>query len=81
MTDLETTDGRPYSGCQVNFIIDVWAQANKWGNRINATLLGVQFVGDGPRLAGGSVATAEDFQAIPNTLSAKNAQMADVFDS
>ena len=62
---LTAADGKPYSGCYVNAIIEVWAQDNQHGKRVNASLLGVQFVRDGERLAGGSVATADDFEAIP----------------
>jgi hypothetical protein len=62
---LTAADGRPYSGCYVNAILEVWAQDNQHGKRINASLLGVQFVRDGERLAGGSTASADDFEAIP----------------
>lgn len=68
---LAASDGKPYSGCYVNAIIEVWAQANQFGKRINASLLGVQFVKDGTRLAGGSVAAADDFEAIPEAGVAK----------
>ena len=64
---LTAADGRPYSGSVVNVILDIWPQDNKFGKRINASLLGVQFVRDGERLAGGSMATADDFEAIPGT--------------
>ena len=64
---LTAGDGRPYSGCFVNLMVEVWAQDNQHGKRINASLLGVQFVRDGERLAGGSTATADDFEAIPGT--------------
>jgi hypothetical protein len=62
---LTIADGKPYSGCQVNARIQIWAQDNKWGKRVNASLMGVQFVKDGPRLSGGGVASADDFEAIP----------------
>ena len=62
---LSAASGRPYSGCYVNMSIEVWAQDNKFGKRINATLKGVQYLRDGARLAGGGVASAEDFEAIP----------------
>lgn len=62
---LTAADGKPYSGCYVNAIVDVWAQDNKFGKRINASLMGVQFYADGEKLAGGSVAAADDFEAIP----------------
>jgi hypothetical protein len=64
---LTVSDGRPYSGSFVNAIVEIWAQDNKHGKRVNAALLGVQFVRDGERLAGGSVASADDFEAIPKT--------------
>jgi hypothetical protein len=46
-TPLTEDDGRPYSGCFVNAIVRFWAQDNKWGKRVNASLEGVQFVKDG----------------------------------
>jgi hypothetical protein len=63
---LTQNDGKPYSGCYVNAIIEIWAQDNQYGKRVNASLLGVQFVRDGERLAGGSVATADDFEPLPS---------------
>lgn len=62
---LTASDGKPYSGCYVNAIVELWAQDNQFGKRVNASLLGVQFVRDGERLAGGTVAAADDFEAIP----------------
>jgi hypothetical protein len=59
------SSGKPYSGCYVNAVIELWAQDNKFGKRINASLMGVQFLRDGQRLSGGGVASADDFQAIP----------------
>lgn len=68
---LEATAGRPYSGCYVNAVVELWAQDNKFGKRINASLMGVQFLRDGPRLSGGGVADADDFQAIPEAAGAE----------
>lgn len=62
---LVAADGKPYSGCYVTAIVEFWAQDNQFGKRVNASLLGVQFVKDGERLAGGGVAAADDFEAIP----------------
>lgn len=62
---LAAADGKPYSGCYVNAIIEIWAQDNQFGKRINASLMGVQFLRDGERLAGGAVAAADDFEEIP----------------
>lgn len=64
---LTASDGKPYSGCYVNAIVDFWAQDNQFGKRVNASLLGIQFLRDGERLAGGSAAAADDFEAIPET--------------
>jgi hypothetical protein len=63
---LDASSGKPYSGCYVNAVIELWPQANKFGQRINASLQGVQFLRDGQRLSGGGVASADDFQAIPD---------------
>ena len=46
-TPLAEADGRPYSGCFVNAIVNIWAQDNDYGIRINASLEAVQFVKDG----------------------------------
>lgn len=59
---LTREDGKPYGGCYVNAIVDVWAQDNNYGKRVNATLLGVQFVKDGDPFSGGSVADDADFE-------------------
>lgn len=60
---LTAADGKPYSGCYVNAIIDVWAQDNQYGKRINASLSGVQFKRDGDAFSGGRVADADAFDA------------------
>lgn len=55
----------PYSGCKANAIIGVWAQNNKFGKRINAQLMGVQFVGHDQRLSGaGRVASIDEFGIV-----------------
>ena len=40
---LTEDDNRIYAGCRVNAVIELWAQNNNYGKRINASLLGVQF--------------------------------------
>lgn len=62
---LQAASGKLYSGCYVNGVISLWAQDNKFGRRINASLMGVQYLRDGQRLSGGGVASADDFEAIP----------------
>lgn len=62
---LTAQDGKPYAGCYVNVIIDIWAQDNQYGKRINAQLQGIQFVKDGEAFAGGGTsADASDFEEI-----------------
>jgi hypothetical protein len=64
-TPLTKQDGKPYSGCYVNVIIDVWAQSNDYGKRVNAQLQGIQFVKDGEAFSGGGTsADASDFEEI-----------------
>lgn len=60
-TPLTAAEGRPYSGCYVNAILDVWPQDNKYGKGIQAKLLGIQFVRDGDRFSGGVPAADDDF--------------------
>lgn len=63
-TPLTAQDGRPYAGCYVFATVDVWAQDNKFGQRINATLLGVQFDRDGDAFSGGAPADESDFDDL-----------------
>lgn len=63
-TTLIQADGRPYAGCYVNAVVDIWAQDNNFGKRINASLGGVQFFRDGDAFAGGGVASEDDFDDI-----------------
>ena len=51
----------PYSGCYVNVSMDVWAQANDFGKRINAKLLAIQFEADGAAFGGGEGFASADF--------------------
>lgn len=51
---LAEDDGRIYSGCYVNAKVEIWVQDNQWGQRVNATLLGVQFVKDGDAFGAGA---------------------------
>ena len=44
----EATD-KIYAGCYVNAKVEIWPQANKWGRRVNAKLIAVQYV---PKAAG-----------------------------
>ena len=63
-TPLQGTDGRIYAGCYVNAVLEFWAQDNKFGKRVNATLMGVQFFRDGDAFSGGGAASAADFDDV-----------------
>ena len=61
---LTAADGRPYAGCYVNASIELWAQDNNYGKRINASLRGVQFFKDGDAFAGGGAASDDEFDSV-----------------
>jgi hypothetical protein len=61
---LAEDDNRLYAGCYVNAIVELWAQNNQYGKRINANLLGVQFFKDGEPFSDGVTASADDFDAF-----------------
>lgn len=63
-TPLAEEDGKPYSGCYVNAVIDTWCQDNQYGKRINANLLGVQFAKDGEAFGSGYVDVTGEFDTI-----------------
>lgn len=63
-TPLSEDDNRLYAGCYVNAVIELWAQNNSWGKRINANLLGVQFFKDGEPFGDGVSASVDDFDAF-----------------
>ena len=57
-------DNRIYAGCRVNAVIELWAQNNNYGKRINASLLGVQFFKDDEPFADGAKGSLADFEAF-----------------
>lgn len=62
---VDESSGIVYGGCDVNAIVEFWAQDNDFGKRINAQLLGVQFLRDNDSFGGGSkAADEEDFDEI-----------------
>ena len=63
-TPLTEEDERLYAGCYVNAIIEPWAQNNQFGKRINANLLGVQFVKDGEPFGDAVTASEDDFDEL-----------------
>ena len=63
-SQLQESDGRLYSGCYVNAIIDFWVQNNQYGKRVNANLYGVQFFKDGEAFGSGMVDVTDDFEDL-----------------
>lgn len=61
---LSEADGKPYAGCYVNVSLELWAQDNNYGKRVNASLSGVQFSKDGDAFAGGGAADESDFDDL-----------------
>ena len=59
-TPLTEDDGKPYAGCYVNGLVDIFAYDNS-GNGISASLSGIQFVKDGEAFSGGRPAPAGAF--------------------
>lgn len=49
---IEAKPGEIYSGCYVNMVVQLWAQDNEYGKRINANLKAVQFHAKGEAFAG-----------------------------
>jgi len=60
---LTAADGRPYAGCYVNAIVELFTYDNT-GKGIAASLSGVQFLKDGEPFSGGRAAAAEDFDDL-----------------
>ena len=46
---ISEDDDIVYGGCYVNLLIRPWKQSNEHGKKVNANLIGVQFVRDGER--------------------------------
>ena len=63
-TPLAEDDDKLYAGAYVNAVIELWAQNNSWGKRINANLLGVQFFKDGEPFGDTVSASVDDFDAF-----------------
>lgn len=62
-----------YSGAYVHAKIEMWAQDNQYGRRINATTLGVMFDEHAPSFGGGSgPASVDDFAALAKRAAAED---------
>lgn len=78
---LTRADGKPYSGCYVNANVDIWAQDNQFGKRINAKLLAIQFVKDGESFSGGEAHDDDDFGVVGGAATGGGAEGDDPFGS
>ena len=62
-----------YDGCRVNAKVEFWAQDNTFGRRINCSLLGVMFAGEGENFGGGAPpASAGDFSGMAQAVEAED---------
>lgn len=61
---LTITDGKPYSGCYANTIIEVYAITDPKRKGVHAAMKGVQFVRDGDAFGGGAPASADEFDEL-----------------
>lgn len=61
---LDAKSGKPYSGCYVNCSVELWAQDNGFGKRVNAQLRGVQFLRDGDAFGAGRPADSNEFEEL-----------------
>lgn len=66
-----------YGGCYVNLLVEFWAQDNQWGKRINASLLGVQFVKDGDAFSGAAPASDDEFETVEGAHDASEEDLGD----
>ena len=58
-------EAKAFSGAVVNASIEIWAQDNKWGRRLNCSLRGVMLTGEGENFGGGSSpASADEFASL-----------------
>lgn len=64
-TPLVEDDDKPYAGCYVNAIVDLWySDHTKGGKQVLGNLLGIQFLRDGEPFGAGNVDTADEFDEI-----------------
>lgn len=57
-------DGIIYAGCYVIALVELWAQDNDFGNRVNAQIRGVQFLKDGDAFGAGAPASDDEFDDV-----------------
>lgn len=63
-TPLTQADGKPYSGCYANVLIEVYAITDPKRKGVHASIKGVQFVKDGDAFGGGAPASPDEFDEL-----------------
>lgn len=61
---VEGKGGRLFAGCYVNAKLEIWAQDNKNGNGLRATLMAIQRVRTGDSFGGGAAPSVDGFEAV-----------------
>lgn len=64
LSPITEDDDKCLAGDYVNATIELWAQDNQYGKRINAKLRAVQFVKTGERFGEGSVDVTREFKPL-----------------
>lgn len=64
--------GAPYNGSYTHIAVDIWAQDNQFGRRVNASLQGVMFASDGDSFSGGRPATDATFGSLAAEVGAED---------
>ena len=62
-SELDEDSGRPYGGCYVNAVLDIYIQEGEHSG-IRCQLKGVQFVKDGEAFSSATPAKADDFDIV-----------------
>ena len=60
---LAEEDGRPYSGCYANVVVDIWTQTGETPG-VRAELIAIQYVGEGEAFSGGVNPDSIDFDDL-----------------
>ena len=69
---LGPESGKPYGGCYVDISVNIWAQDNSWGKKINFQLRWVQFRADGAAFSGAAPASPDEFESIADGADAES---------
>jgi hypothetical protein len=68
-TPLVEEDGKPYAGCYVNAVVDLWYSDHpKGGKQVLGNLLGVQFAKDGEPFGSGAVDVDDEFDDLDDDI-------------